>query len=376
MQYTERDLLRLAKRWNNARRSYLLVDPLQGKHLPVSPGAALEMMAALGDALRQARPGLGLVIGFAETATAVGAAVAARQGDCACIHTTREPFACAGDALSFREEHSHAADQWLCASRLGPWLEGGVALVDDEISTGRTLENIVRTLRARFPGLRERRVTAASILNRLSDERLAALSEQGIDCCWLLRLPLWDYTRAVERFDIRPAAPACPSDAPVAAMNAPRPLPDLRRGARIGEWMARAETMAAAVAEELAPALRGRDVLVLGTEECMLPGLLIGRALEGVAASARYHATTRSPIGICDDPDYPIRSGARLRSFYDPDRVTYIYNLAPCDAAVIVTDAPEGPARAAAIADLAGALRASGAGDIVMIQGVCDVQHL
>ena len=35
MIYQEQDVLRLARRWKNAKRSYLLVDPLQARrHLP------------------------------------------------------------------------------------------------------------------------------------------------------------------------------------------------------------------------------------------------------------------------------------------------------------------------------------------------------
>ena len=48
MNYTAAEVLLVAKRFNNTRRNYLLVNPLQGKHLPVSPTVALEMMNSLG----------------------------------------------------------------------------------------------------------------------------------------------------------------------------------------------------------------------------------------------------------------------------------------------------------------------------------------
>lgn len=115
--YTAADTLRIAKRYNNPKRSYLLVNPLQAKHIPVSPAAALEMMGALGDQVAAKYPEARLVIGFAETATAIGAAVAARLGpDCLYVHTTRE--ALDGDWILFREEHSHAAEHRLCADQL------------------------------------------------------------------------------------------------------------------------------------------------------------------------------------------------------------------------------------------------------------------
>ena len=179
--YTAADTLRIAKRYNNPKRSYLLVNPLQAKHIPVSPAAALEMMGALGDQVAAKYPEARLVIGFAETATAIGAAVAARLGpDCLYVHTTRE--ALDGDWILFREEHSHAAEHRLCADQLADWIDRSPAIVfvDDEFSTGRTLINMVQQLRERYPRLGERRLAAASILSRVSPENQARLAEAGI----------------------------------------------------------------------------------------------------------------------------------------------------------------------------------------------------
>ena len=68
------DLIRVAKRENNFRRKYLYVNPLQGKHMPVSPGIALKLFSGLREKLASRYPGERLlVIGFAETATAVAA---------------------------------------------------------------------------------------------------------------------------------------------------------------------------------------------------------------------------------------------------------------------------------------------------------------
>ena len=74
MHYTASDLLRLTKRWNNPKRSYLLVDPLQGKHIPARPKDSWTLMTSLGDLLAERCPDARLVIGFAETATALAAA--------------------------------------------------------------------------------------------------------------------------------------------------------------------------------------------------------------------------------------------------------------------------------------------------------------
>ena len=90
MIYTEQTMSFPAKRENNKKRSYLVVNPLQGKHVPVSPTAAFDMFGALADILKQAyREEKLLLIGFAETATAVGAYIAGEL-NALYMQTTRE----------------------------------------------------------------------------------------------------------------------------------------------------------------------------------------------------------------------------------------------------------------------------------------------
>ena len=88
--YREEDLVAIGKRVNNQKRSYLVIDPLQGKHIPVEPGKALGLFDALAaviaDRYQDERL---LLIGFAETATAIGAETAIRMG-AKYIQTTRE----------------------------------------------------------------------------------------------------------------------------------------------------------------------------------------------------------------------------------------------------------------------------------------------
>ena len=109
-QYKKNDLLTIAKRYNNNKRSYLLVNPLQGKHLAVSPAKALSMMESLGEKVKKKYPETKLVIGFAETATAIALKVADTiSSECYCINTTREVLPEGEDFIYFSEEHSHAS---------------------------------------------------------------------------------------------------------------------------------------------------------------------------------------------------------------------------------------------------------------------------
>ena len=379
IEYTEGDLLRLAKRRHNTRRTYLLVDPLQGKHMPVSPAAALRMMRALGERLSAQTPGIDLVIGFAETATAVAAAAAmGMERPCRYIHTTREGFP-AGDAIDFLEEHSHAVEQRLCLERLRTWIDGasGIALVDDELSTGKTMLNAIGQLRAACPSMASKRVTVASIISRLGDGRVRALAEMGVDCVSLLRLPEGDYSDAVRGYQIEGAR--TPTGTGMAFEElALSSAGDARLGVLLPEWADGLSAAFGGLAERLRGRLAGKRVTVLGTEEYMLPGLLLGALLEadGAPRSVRFHATTRSPIGICRDEGYPIRAGWRLRSFYDAQRPTFIYNLEPCDVALVVTDSPDGAAARLAMGDLTAALMEAGCGEALLIREERHVQHL
>ena len=88
--YQESDLVCIGKRENNKKRNYLVVNKLQGKHIPVSPSKALGMFDALADILKEKYSGKKLLlVGFAETATAIGAEIAIKLG-AYYIQTTRE----------------------------------------------------------------------------------------------------------------------------------------------------------------------------------------------------------------------------------------------------------------------------------------------
>ena len=340
--YTKESILRVAKRYRNAKRSYLLVNPLQAKHMPVSPTEALTMMRTLGEGLKQEFPGAKLVIGFAETATALGAAVAKELGpDCAFLTTTRE----AGEGpgwVHFLEEHSHAAEQKLWGGDFDTLLEQteAVLFVDDEISTGKTLRNMVAQLTERWPELGKKTLVAASLLNRVTPEQEAALAEAGIVCRCLVRLPQEDYTAQVADLTVTEAPPAEPKTISFRQEMLPgEGLLDPRKTLPIGAYEASCQAVAESILlHALGPVETLGKTLVLGTEECMYPALILGERLEHLGADVYCHATTRSPIGLCDAPGYPIASGWKLPSFYEDGRITYVYNLTEYDTAIVVSD--------------------------------------
>lgn len=348
--YTKETTLRVAKRYRNAKRAYLLVNPLQAKHMPVSPTEALTMMRTLGEGLRQEFPGARLVLGFAETATALGAAVASRLGpDCAFLTTTRE----AGEGpgwVRFLEEHSHAAEQKLWGGDLDALLQktDTVLFVDDEISTGKTLRNMVAQLTRRWPALGEKTLVAASLLNRVTPEQEEALADAGINCRCLVRLPQEDHTAQVADWTVTEAPPAVPQNLSFRQETLPgEGLLDPRKTLRIGAYDRSCQAVAEAMlSHTLGPVETLGKTLVLGTEECMYPALCLGEKLERLGAEVCCHATTRSPIGLCDAPGYPIRSGWKLPSFYEEERTTYVYNLREYDTVIVVSDTKKTDLRA------------------------------
>lgn len=348
--YTKETTLRVAKRYRNAKRAYLLVNPLQAKHMPVSPTEALTMMRTLGEGLRQEFPGARLVLGFAETATALGAAVASRLGpDCAFLTTTRE----AGEGpgwVRFLEEHSHAAEQKLWGGDLDALLQetDTVLFVDDEISTGKTLRNMVAQLPRRWPALGEKTLVAASLLNRVTPEQEEALADAGITCRCLVRLPQEDHTAQVADWTVTEAPPAVPQNLSFRQETLPgEGLLDPRKTLRIGAYDSSCQAVAEAMlSHTLGPVETLGKTLVLGTEECMYPALILGEKLERLGAEVCCHATTRSPIGLCDAPGYPIRSGWKLPSFYEEERTTYVYNLKEYDTVIVLSDTKKTDLRA------------------------------
>lgn len=343
--YTQETTLRVAKRYNNTKRPYLLVNPLQAKHLPVSPSEALSMMKSLGHLLCQKYPNTKLVIGFAETATAIGAAVATCFPDpCIYIHTTRESMPDVQNWVLFSEEHSHAVEQKLCAETLGVWfhLSDTILFVEDEISTGKTLINMVQKLKQQFPVLSEKKLVAASILNRVSPENITKMEDAGIQCEYLVKLPQVDYSEMVSHIQVSEANPTEYIEPHLICETLSElELYDPRKGVNTKTYTQNCLQIAQEFCSHYTTSLPyGASVLVLGTEECMYPALILGDYLEQSDnhLSVRCHATTRSPIGISQMEGYPITSGHKIMSFYETERNTYLYNLQHYDAVIVVTD--------------------------------------
>ncbi|MEX0171336.1 phosphoribosyltransferase [Streptomyces sp. LMG1-1-1.1] len=384
-------LLGLALR-RNPKRAHLLVSSVLGKHVPQRPsvvyGSGLDLGRRVRALLGDEEAARSVVLGYAETATALGHAVADGLGLAPYLHSTRRPVAGVARAGGFEESHSHATSHLLLPE--DPKLlagDGPLVLVDDEFSTGNTVLNTVRALHERYP--RERYVVVALVDMRSAADlgRLDAFAAEigaRVDlvsgAAGTVRLPEdvlekgQALVAAQERAaggaeagaDGAPAAAPSPqapgvAEAPVrVGLDWPEGLPDGGRHGFTPDHRAGLEAALPAMADRIAEALRrdpadgiadalrrdpvaGPRVLVLGFEELMYAPLRLGTALEEAGHDVRYSTTTRSPVLAVDDPGYAIRTRLVFPAHDDPadgPGERYAYNVAGAgfDAVVVVVD--------------------------------------
>ncbi|MGF1340819.1 phosphoribosyltransferase [Streptomyces flavovirens] len=362
-----RELLGLALR-RNPKRAHLLVSNVLGKHVPQRPsvvhGAGHELGERVRDLLGETEARRAVVVGYAETATGLGHAVADGLGVAPYLHSTRRPVEGVAQAGGFEEAHSHATSHLLLPERpdllSAPDRGAPLVLVDDEFSTGNTVLNTIRALHERYP--RDRYVIVALVDMRSEADRgkLAVFAEEigaRVDLVTrargTVRLPDGVLEKGVALVAAHEEHP--PSAEPEPRGGRPAPVrvelgwpagvPDGGRHGFTPVHRAALEAALPDMAARLADALDGaRRVLVLGFEELMYAPLRLGTALEdATTAEVRYSTTTRSPVLAVDDPGYAIRTRLVFPAHDDPadgPGERYAYNVAGAgyDAVVAVVD--------------------------------------
>lgn len=353
MNYQQKDLVRIAKRENNTKRGYLVVDPLQGKHVPVEPSKALNLFKSLAEKLQGKYEGERLLlIGFAETATAIGAQAAITLGT-KYIQTTREVIPDVS-YLFFSEAHSHATEQKLVKDDIDRVINetDRIVFVEDEVTTGNTIMNIIRIIRREYQ--RKIKFAVASLLNGMTEEYLKIYREEEIELHYLVKTDHSGYSAIAEKYhcdglSIR-AIQEDHTQEKLAVSIQDKIWNELPHIISIPGWMnarrfvdaKQYETACKKLAETViaeTSVKQGERVLVIGTEEFMYPALLTGQEIEKIGCDVRCHSTTRSPIAVSTEEEYPLHCRYELRSLYDPDRKTFIYDLENYDRVIVMTDA-------------------------------------
>ncbi|BCB04119.1 phosphoribosyltransferase family protein [Bacillus sp. KH172YL63] len=372
------DLFLMAARVNK-KRGFLFVSKLLGKHLPLNPSQSLLASGLLAieyyeqitgksvkqkdciikgtfsdepleiqeayhilSGLKLCLPNNPLIIGFAETATSLGHAFFDSIGDAEYIHTTREEIKDLVPLLNFKEEHSHAVNQFCYLDEHSIRNDKPIVLIDDEMTTGKTALNIIRDIHSKFP---REQYTVVSILDWRSDDnrkqfrQLERELEVKIHTTSLLSGHItfsgetigeaeYDYQAIdqgnelhVERFNLAPYFTRTPY------VNNKDGIPYIKETGRFGIAHNHKEDVDAAcgkAADYLKQYRVNKKTLCLGTGEMMyLPMKIASLMGEGVL----YHSTTRSPILPIEKQGYAIKSGFSFKNPEDDAVVHYIYNI-------------------------------------------------
>ena len=316
------DLLGFAAR-ANAKRGFLFLSKVLGKHWPVKPSVMRTIHEHMAAHVPE-QAGSVVFIAMAETAVGLGQGVfeawlRANPGrEALFLHTTRYRV---GDVpmMEFEESHSHAPRQFLHlppdARRLALLQSARtLVLVDDEASTGNTFLNLSNAVRQLNPSLE--RVHLATVTNFMGAAANASLSERfGLS--------------------VTMASPLCgefqfiPGELATEGAPAQRFDPEADRGAsdQFGRFgLDGPLSVPAGLVSALAAAIKpGERVLVLGTGEFMHPAYVLGAALEAQGSDVTVQSTTRSPILKWG----AVSSALAFQDNYGEGVTNFLYNVSP-----------------------------------------------
>jgi len=316
------DLCGFASR-RSRKRGFVFVSKVLGKHHPVRPRVMADVHERLARGLARL-PGPVVLIALAETATGLGQGVhecwlrATGRDDVLFLPTTRyrlnRPL-----ALEFEESHSHAVDhlvyQPACPVNARLFREARtLVLVDDEISTGRTLANLAAAYRWINPVVSALHLVC--LTDWLGDARRVEIALRAA-----LPTEIHSLLRGEYEFEDDPAFD-------------PGPIPDVTGRADAKDDILPADNQRLGSRVLAGPDLDGlvRDsgvrpgerLLVLGSGEFAYPPYLLARRLEALGWDVHYQSTTRSPLLV----DTDVTSCLSFLDNYHDDIPNYLYNAA------------------------------------------------
>lgn len=352
-------------RSNNKKRDYLFVNALQGKHIPASPSRVYKMTKALADKIDGLHKGdKVVVIGFAETATGLGNLVGEElknKGlDVEILQTTREDVI-GINLVDFEEEHSHATSQKLVIQNEFDLVYMNDILsrkcfiiVEDEITTGNTVINMVSKLKKKLTNP-DVRFVVASVCNWQSDADIQRFKDNGIEAISLISGQIKN--KDIKMIDIDDTL----SERLNSVDDSKEELSDVEKEFLKGFKLALNTSVGVKVMANvertghkpyivydgvfnaIIDAIKFKTIdkintiRIIGTEEFMGYPLKIGAMLEKeLGCNVRFHATTRSPIDIINNGnDKGIVNGIKLdRKGQEASR--FLYNIDKNQDLVIV----------------------------------------
>jgi hypothetical protein len=297
----------------NPRRAFLFTSKLTGKHIPSRPSTLLKAYADLASAA-QLRNTEMYVIGMAETAIGLAhgvfEALVASGHSGGFLHSTRYNLQ-SPKLFGFEEEHCHASEHLLFAPEDARALESAKSLVivDDEISTGSTLVNVLREYVGKYSKVEE--IVLASLTSFISDAR-----KQEI-VAMFPSTPVRFASLFEGDFDFTPN-PDWVSEA-MPALTGNGEFKDALFAANFGRTGL--NTLINVSASFDLPT-SGR-VLVLGTGEFLYPALRLAAQMEAAGAECLFQSTTRSPVSVGDS----IAHAFAFKDNYGDEIDNFVYNV-------------------------------------------------
>jgi pyrimidine operon attenuation protein/uracil phosphoribosyltransferase len=378
------DFFKMATRCNPKRR-FLFVSKVLGKHLSVNPKRALDVSRLLAMHYYESRfskfafdrenlinrvrqnehEGIidrsrgyeidedTLVIGFAETATGLSHGVFdAFENVKGFYHTTRENLRHSGNTICFEEEHSHATAHKIYENE-NLKLDGinRVILVDDEISTGNTILNIMKSINETFhiknfdilslldwrkkeyrdkfdlfSRENELNVSVYSLIDGYFDN----IENGEINLDEIKKHEIFDELKLNREFEKTNEKNKCVF---VESLSKEKDDELLDLGSKYMRYTGRfglnrnthkrGKKIMYDISKNIQPYVSGKT-LILGTEEFIYVPMCIADKLDG---EVYFKSTTRSPIYPYEGGDYPIENGIAHYSLYNEGVVNYVYNI-------------------------------------------------
>lgn len=308
----------------NAKRGFLFLSKVLGKHWPVTPRLMRDIHVKLSTQIPVDLPDPIVFIAMAETAIGLGQGVfeAYLEVNPNCValflHTSRYHV---GDTpiIEFEEAHSHAPRQFLhlptdAALREILLSARSLVLVDDEASTGNTFLNLTAACRKLNPAIK--RVHLATIVDFMGQAANNAMSQRFGLPVTIGTVLSGEYTFSARV--LQSAAGAAQLFAAHADRGASALFGRLGVNCRIQKPFNLINHLIASIST-------GERVLVLGTGEFMHMAFLLGWGLEEGGVEVVVQSTTRSPI---------LKWGAVQHALTFPDNYgegveNFIYNVTP-----------------------------------------------
>ncbi|PAE37145.1 phosphoribosyltransferase family protein [Bacillus sp. 7884-1] len=365
------DLFTMAARINK-KRSFLFVSKVLGKHLPIHPQKGLLTAALLAASYVERIKGLNaqvteelintfiqkesqfqskafipssvnpVVIGFAETATALGHAFFDCFEGAEFFHTTREEISSLIPCITFEEEHSHATSHrcYIPLNMINNDRE--IILVDDEMTTGKTAINIIQSIHAQFP---RKEYTVVSILDWRSAENKQQFAQLEKTLGVTINIvslisgevqveesgKLQEQELPLTYQGIEPSIEEVPLsdffDKACTSINNSTPL--IKETGRFGTDSHDNRVLHKKISDSAAVLRQhrtGGKTLCLGTGEFMYMPMKLAAEM---GSNVFYQSTTRSPIYIQDIDGYGARHGISFPNPEDQDIAYFVYNIPP-----------------------------------------------